>query len=688
MSARVRYCLVNTRVGLLLLSVVCGVCGIGVHFGGEPDNVAMGIAFRLLYMGAMAPAAFTVSCFTAKWLLILVQHIVMPDALFSMKDMAGGCACLATALSLMVLMQALFDNRTSRVLCGASRLHVCNSRELAHARYILWSVVMCAVIAASVTIVKTAVAKAVFARYYGAKQYRKMQLVLEQDDVIRLLLDAAAHQDAGTPAPSVHVVLGHPTLLGTMKLGGGGTRKTLLTTIGCHTRFDTVTNDGAGGGLAVIPSPQSLFTLQMQAQAVAAQTQAAQHAGNMPASRNDTVLSTMSSPFGTSSYTLDAAAPSAMPDEPSCWQLLCALVLGWVDAFMGLRAEVMRNTHHLLRTQCLLRGKGKEFKEDYMAQAAVIARLLWRALANADGAVTVTRVQELLQLDNERQARHVLDILDANSDGTLTQIDIERIIINIFTQRANMAATLEDIDSVAFTLEMCVAIGLHALLTPAYLAVWHVDFARFATTLGAILVAGAFMIGDSLRSAFEGIVFMFVQCNYQVGDVLRLEEPDGLCRVKSMTLTYTELQRDSGERVRIPAKIMAQQGVRNWSHMTSYTDSVYLDIDSDVFDPDVLQGAVEDLAQHVQLYVPDVRSRSISTDCVTLTSSPLKVRVEFKWTYAFGPDDVPRYQDARSAMIAALHATAQRRNLRCTKSLTVVSNAPNQPLGTESHTPP
>jgi hypothetical protein len=83
-------------------------------------------------------------------------------------------------------------------------------------------------------------------------------------------------------------------------------------------------------------------------------------------------------------------------------------------------------------------------------------------------------------------------------------------------QRRNLAATLSDNDDVIGTLETLTGLVMHLLALFTYMAIFGVNVQHLLISLSSISVASAFVFGNSLRTLYESVVFLFVTRPYQV----------------------------------------------------------------------------------------------------------------------------------------------------------------------------
>ena len=87
----------------------------------------------------------------------------------------------------------------------------------------------------------------------------------------------------------------------------------------------------------------------------------------------------------------------------------------------------------------------------------------------------------------------------------------------------------------------------NVLCVRSYLAIFGVDVSHLVISLSSMTLAGAFVFGNSLRTIYESVVFLFVVRAYKVGDAIAWEGV--LHRVSSFGLLYTRLWRYDGSRV-------------------------------------------------------------------------------------------------------------------------------------------
>jgi small-conductance mechanosensitive channel len=86
----------------------------------------------------------------------------------------------------------------------------------------------------------------------------------------------------------------------------------------------------------------------------------------------------------------------------------------------------------------------------------------------------------------------------------------------LYRERRNLAKTLQDNDDVIETLEMLIGAVMHVFALLPYLLIFNVQVTPILFSLSSVSVAGAFVFGNSLKTVYESVVFIFVIRPYQV----------------------------------------------------------------------------------------------------------------------------------------------------------------------------
>lgn len=104
----------------------------------------------------------------------------------------------------------------------------------------------------------------------------------------------------------------------------------------------------------------------------------------------------------------------------------------------------------------------------------------------------------------------------AHAHGQTTASDTTRRVCCVYRERRNLARTLQDNDQVIRTLEGLVGACMHVLAMFSYAWIFGTDVGHLVISLSSMGLACAFVFGNSLRTIYESVVFLFIIRPYQV----------------------------------------------------------------------------------------------------------------------------------------------------------------------------
>lgn len=198
--------------------------------------------------------------------------------------------------------------------------------------------------------------------------------------------------------------------------------------------------------------------------------------------------------------------------------------------------------------------------------AKAIAKDLFGRLCSADRDYIIPN--DFLSIFQGRAAlRDAYGIFDRDQDGTVTKTEFRHTCIMVYREMRNLAISVlhagDAFRKLADSVHLLVVLGL----TFVCLAVFGVHVqSLFAVALSLILGLNV-LIGDVAKRSFQGIVFLFVDHPYDVGDrvlVSSLSEADPL-QVHRINMLTTVFHRWNGQEVYAPNANLAMATIYNIS---------------------------------------------------------------------------------------------------------------------------
>lgn len=257
--------------------------------------------------------------------------------------------------------------------------------------------------------------------------------------------------------------------------------------------------------------------------------------------------------------------------------------------------------------------------------------------------------EDLLHFLPDNEVDNAFSLLDSNGNGSLSLDEIGNAVIGIFERRQQLTASLQDTDSIIGTLHNILIVIVQVVFFFLYLLVWHVNVSRVWLTFSSIILAFTFVIGSSLRTAFENVMFLFIVHPYDVGDQLVIENESFV--VHKLKLSTTVLERDNGIRVWFPNSRLNMMPIYNETRadVVKETHEIALDVST-------RETVFEQVRRTTTEYI-QANSKDFIGECSCVTTAaldPLKLRLTIGITYSFNHTQGDRLARVRHGFMMAV----------------------------------
>lgn len=249
--------------------------------------------------------------------------------------------------------------------------------------------------------------------------------------------------------------------------------------------------------------------------------------------------------------------------------------------------------------------------------------------------------------DTPEEVKACFKILDTDEDGKATLGNIVDACTAIYKERKKLAITLKDTKSVVAKLELVCGVVIHMGFALLYLYIFNVNITSIWVSISTIILAFAFVFGNSVKSMYESVLFLFVVHAFDVGDWLALSSGD-LVKVEEIALLSITALRTDGRRMYIPTPKLMSDITINMSRSDNWWDTVSILVD--ITTPSSALEEVElvlkrFVAQHPREYTGEVGVVARGMD------NPVKFKLLVFWEYNHVAEDTLRTLEWRSKII-------------------------------------
>eukprot|EP00891_Asterochloris_glomerata_P004863 jgi/Astpho2/4863/Aster-05797 len=259
---------------------------------------------------------------------------------------------------------------------------------------------------------------------------------------------------------------------------------------------------------------------------------------------------------------------------------------------------------------------------------------------------------------SEKHAAEAFAMLDEDGDGHATLQDVRAAVQNVFRERTNLSLQLKDSKTIVGRLQFVLGAMLQALGFFIYLLIFNVDIRKTWLLFSSIVLAFAFVFGNTVKTAFESVVFLFSIHAFDVGqtfnvvdltlhgstlypqivgDVLIVDSDTHT--VEEISLSTTVMRRSDGARLWYPNAKLSQNAVINISRSENKSERFKVsNIVPQLFLVDhttpasVLEAISKAVEHHYQQHPGEFDSKKsvLFRDC----SDPLKIMLAVSFTFS------------------------------------------------------
>ncbi|KAK1582869.1 hypothetical protein Q3G72_019074 [Acer saccharum] len=154
----------------------------------------------------------------------------------------------------------------------------------------------------------------------------------------------------------------------------------------------------------------------------------------------------------------------------------------------------------------------------------------------------------------------------------ITKKVLKNWVVNAFRERRALALTLNDTKTAVKRLHKMVDILVGIIIAVIWLLILGIATSKFLLFVSSQLVVVAFVFGNSCKTVFEAIIFLFVIHPFDVGDRCEIEGVQMV--VEEMNILTTVFLRYDNQKVIYPNSVLATKPISNYYRSPDMGDAV------------------------------------------------------------------------------------------------------------------
>nr|WGO49547.1 mechanosensitive ion channel protein A031340 [Torenia fournieri] len=211
----------------------------------------------------------------------------------------------------------------------------------------------------------------------------------------------------------------------------------------------------------------------------------------------------------------------------------------------------------------------KQIKSEYEAKCA--ARKILRNVAKPG--TKFIYLDDLMRFLPEEEAVKTLHLVECTTEcEKISKASLKNWVVNAFIERRALSLTLNDTKTAVNKLHHMVNFIVGVIILLICLVILDIASSKFLLYLSSQVVVVAFIFGNTLKTIFEAIIFVFVMHPFDVGD--RCEVDGVQMVVEEMNILTTVFLRFDNQKIFYPNVSLATKPISNYYRSPDMGDSI------------------------------------------------------------------------------------------------------------------
>ncbi|EPS58727.1 hypothetical protein M569_16084, partial [Genlisea aurea] len=172
----------------------------------------------------------------------------------------------------------------------------------------------------------------------------------------------------------------------------------------------------------------------------------------------------------------------------------------------------------------------------------------------------------------KEEVEFVFPMIDVTDSGKIDRKSLTEWVVPVYKERKTLAHALNDTKTAVKQLNKLISVILIVIDVVVWLLLTGIATTKVLVFLSSQLVLAAFMFGNTCKTIFEALIFVFVMHPFDVGDRCVV---DGVQMVvEEMNILTTVFLRFDNEKIYYPNSILATKPISNFYRSPEMGDSV------------------------------------------------------------------------------------------------------------------
>ncbi|KAM0889260.1 hypothetical protein ACQ4PT_027826 [Festuca glaucescens] len=170
---------------------------------------------------------------------------------------------------------------------------------------------------------------------------------------------------------------------------------------------------------------------------------------------------------------------------------------------------------------------------------------------------------DLMRFMKQEEAIKTMHLFEgAQEHSRVSKRSLKNWLVNAFRERKALALTLNDTKTAVNKLNVMGNVAVGLIVSALWLLILGIATTHFFVFMGSQLLVAVFVFGNTMKTIFEAIIFLFVMHPFDVGDRCEIEEVQVV--VEEMNIMTTVFLRYDNLKIYYPNSILATKPIFNF----------------------------------------------------------------------------------------------------------------------------
>lgn len=210
-----------------------------------------------------------------------------------------------------------------------------------------------------------------------------------------------------------------------------------------------------------------------------------------------------------------------------------------------------------------------QIRSEYEAKAA--ARKIFNNVAKPGSRYIY--LEDIMRFMREDEAVKTLSLFEGASESKrISKSSLKNWVVHAFRERRALALTLNDTKTAVNKLHQMVNVIVGILIGVIWLIILGIATSKFILFVSSQLVVATFIFGNTLKTIFEALIFLFVIHPFDVGDRCEIDAVQMV--VEEMNILTTVFLRYDNQKIVYLNSVLATKSIANYYRSPDMGDSV------------------------------------------------------------------------------------------------------------------